>query len=114
MKEELGFNIGPWNQAYQVSTILSSKITIYPYLPLSISRTFSQFDTLPVALSGPTQMRPGDLVFISGTYCNQHRKQQRHGMVHVEIWLGQGEKTVGARWQKRRYNAQQPDITRMQ
>ncbi|CAI8024141.1 Protein polyglycylase TTLL10 [Geodia barretti] len=47
-------------------------------------------------------MRPGDLVFVSGTYFNEQRKQQRHGMVHVEIWLGDGEKTVGARWQKGR------------
>ena len=45
-------------------------------------------------------MKPGDLVFVSGMYFNQQRKQQRHGMVHVEVWLGEGEKTVGARWQK--------------
>ena len=25
-------------------------------------------------------------------------------MVHVEIWLGDGEKTVGARYHKGRYN----------
>ena len=61
-----------------------------------------QFDTLPVALSGPEEMRPGHLVFVSGTYFNEQKKQQRHGMVHVEIWLGDGEKTVGARWQKGR------------
>ena len=61
-----------------------------------------QFDTLPVAVSGPEEMKPGDLVFVSGNYFNQQRKQQRHGMVHVEIWLGEGEKTVGARWQKGR------------
>ena len=56
-----------------------------------------------MALSGPEEMRPGDLVFVSGTYFNEQRKQQRHGMVHVEIWLGDGEKTVGARWQKGRW-----------
>lgn len=27
-------------------------------------------------------------------------KQQKHNMVHVEIWLGDGNKTIGARWQK--------------
>ena len=27
-------------------------------------------------------------------------RQQKHNMVHVEIWLGDGNKTVGARWQK--------------
>ena len=27
-------------------------------------------------------------------------KKQRHDMVHVEIWVGDGEKTLGARWQK--------------
>ena len=27
-------------------------------------------------------------------------KKQRHNMVHVEVWAGDGEKTIGARWQK--------------
>ena len=26
-------------------------------------------------------------------------KPQKHDMVHVEIWLGDKEKTLGARWQ---------------
>ena len=30
-------------------------------------------------------------------------KPQKHNMVHVEIWLGDGEKTVGARYHKGRY-----------
>lgn len=77
LKEEFGFTTGPWNQAYQ-------------------------FDTLPLALSGPEDMKPGDLVFISGVYHNTKARKQKHGMVHVEIWLGDGEKTVGARWQKGR------------
>jgi len=25
-------------------------------------------------------------------------KKQRHNMTHVEIWAGEGEKTIGARW----------------
>jgi len=27
-------------------------------------------------------------------------KKQRHNMVHVEVWAGDGEKTIGARWQR--------------
>ena len=27
-------------------------------------------------------------------------KKQKHNMVHVEIWAGEGAKTIGARWQK--------------
>ena len=57
-------------------------------------------------------MRPGDLVFISGTYFSERSKQQRHGMVHVEIWMGQGEKTVGARWQRGRQVDLQGDLHR--
>lgn len=25
-------------------------------------------------------------------------KKQRHNMTHVEIWAGEGNKTIGARW----------------
>ena len=45
LKEEFGFTIGPWNQAYM-------------------------FDTLPIRLGGPADMKPGDLVFVSGIYNN--------------------------------------------
>ena len=31
-------------------------------------------------------------------------KKQKHKMVHVEIWLGDGEKTVGARYHRGRYD----------
>lgn len=27
-------------------------------------------------------------------------KKQKHNVTHVEIWLGEGVKTIGARWQK--------------
>ena len=27
-------------------------------------------------------------------------RKQKHNIVHVEIWAGDGEKTIGARWQK--------------
>ena len=64
-------------------------------------------------------MKPGDLVFISAIYfhpkcklqhiCNTQTcihlqchsaKRHSHDMVHVEVWLGDEEKTVGARWQR--------------
>ena len=60
LKEDFGFDIGSWNQAYQ-------------------------FDTLPIALE-PEQMRPGDLVFIAADYIKENKKPQRHRMVHVEVW----------------------------
>eukprot|EP00050_Salpingoeca_kvevrii_P003570 m.227467 g.227467 ORF g.227467 m.227467 type:complete len:733 (-) comp10851_c3_seq2:20-2218(-) len=74
LKEDFGFDIGRWNQAYQ-------------------------FDTLPIAIDDPKDMKPGDLVFISGDYFHKD-KQQIHRMTHVEIWMGDGEKTLGARWQR--------------
>eukprot|EP00043_Microstomoeca_roanoka_P019200 m.213439 g.213439 ORF g.213439 m.213439 type:complete len:306 (-) comp16955_c0_seq1:2664-3581(-) len=73
LQVEFGFRLGGGNQAYQ-------------------------FDTLPIALKRE-EMKPGDLVFISGTYYNENSKRQKHDMVHVEIWLGEGEKTIGARYQ---------------
>ncbi|RUS81566.1 hypothetical protein EGW08_010667, partial [Elysia chlorotica] len=72
LQDDLGFRLGPWNQAYM-------------------------FDTLPVTLTR-RQMRPGDLVFMTGEYTNPKKKKQRHNMLHVEIWLGEGDKTIGSRW----------------
>ena len=34
-----------------------------------------QFDTLPISLSGPEEMKPGDLVFISAVYYNPKGKR---------------------------------------
>ena len=45
LKEEFGFTIGPWNQAYM-------------------------YDTLPIKLDNPGDMKPGDLVFVSAIYNN--------------------------------------------
>ncbi|XP_041130471.1 uncharacterized protein LOC121329145 [Polyodon spathula] len=45
LKEDFGFVIGPGNQAYQ-------------------------YDTLPITLATEADMKPGDLVFISGSYFN--------------------------------------------
>nr|XP_033777080.1 inactive polyglycylase TTLL10 isoform X2 [Geotrypetes seraphini] len=75
LKSEFGFLIGPGNQAYQ-------------------------FDTLPETVASEEEMQPGDLIFISGTYFSSQRKRQLHDMVHVEIWLGDGVHSLGARWQK--------------
>jgi len=74
LKEDFGFHIGGWNQAYQ-------------------------FDTLPVEVPFD-QLKPGDLVFYSGTYFNPKKRKQKHDMVHVEIFLGgpTGEQTIGARY----------------
>ncbi|CAG5125033.1 unnamed protein product [Candidula unifasciata] len=74
LQTEMGFQLGPWNQAYM-------------------------YDTLPDTVA-KDQMKPGDLVFMSGVYVNPKRtyKRQLHNMVHVEIWLGEGDKTIGSRW----------------
>jgi len=32
-------------------------------------------------------------------------KKQKHNLTHVEIWLGDGPRTIGARWQKGRVQA---------
>ena len=45
LKEEFGFTIGPWNQAYM-------------------------YDTLPIKFDTPEEMKPGDLVFVSAIYNN--------------------------------------------
>ncbi|XP_019397142.1 PREDICTED: inactive polyglycylase TTLL10 isoform X2 [Crocodylus porosus] len=77
LSTEFGFLIGPGNQAYQ-------------------------YDLLPITLPSTEHMKPGDLVFISGTYFNTERKRQLHDIVHVEIWLGDGERSLGARWHRGR------------
>jgi hypothetical protein len=76
MREELGFSLDRWNQAYQ-------------------------FDTLPIVLK-EEEMKPGDLIFYSATYYNTKLRAQRHDMVHVEIFTGgpTGEQSIGSRWQR--------------
>ncbi|XP_060115577.1 uncharacterized protein LOC132587316 [Heteronotia binoei] len=73
LMEDFGFYIGPGNQAYQ-------------------------YDTLPITLPSEEHLKPGDLVFISGTYFDPQRTRQAHDIVHVEIWLGEEERSLGARW----------------
>ncbi|XP_067873177.1 uncharacterized protein [Heterodontus francisci] len=72
LKDDFGFIIGPGNQA-------------------------DYHDTLPITTT-QEKMEPGDLVFVSGTYFNSKTKFQPHDIVHVEIWVGDGEQTLGARW----------------
>ena len=48
LRDEFGFQLDRWNQAYQI-------------------------DTLPIILKHE-EMKPGDLVFISGTYFNTKLK----------------------------------------
>lgn len=76
IKEDLGFSLGRWNQAYQ-----------YDMLPESIA-----FEDL----------KPGDLIFYSATYYDTTKRRQLHDMVHVEIFIGgpTGEQSLGARWHK--------------
>lgn len=60
-----------------------------------------QFDTLPKDVT-LEEMKPGDLIFYSGTYYNTKLKAQKHDMVHVEVFTGgeTGEQSIGARWQR--------------
>ncbi len=62
MREDLGFYLDRWNQAYQ-------------------------FDTLPIKLSFE-ELKPGDIIFYSGIYNNTRLRGQRHNIVHVEIYTG--------------------------
>jgi hypothetical protein len=62
LKEEFGFIIGKWNQAYQM-------------------------DTLPIVLT-EQELKPGDLIFYEGLYNSKRSKPQKHNNVHVEIYLG--------------------------
>lgn len=73
LREELGFDIGWWNQGYQV-------------------------DTLPLVIK-EEDMRPGDIIFYSAKLYNKNGKVHAHEMVHVEIFVGgkTGEQSIGAR-----------------
>ncbi|KAL4441343.1 hypothetical protein ABPG74_013638 [Tetrahymena malaccensis] len=76
LREDFGFTLGRWNQAYQ-------------------------FDVCPKEVKFE-EMKPGDLIFYSATYYNEKLKPFPHKMVHVEVFTGgeTGEQTIGARWQK--------------
>ena len=76
LKEDFGFKLEHWNQAYQ-------------------------FDTLPIDIEYE-QMKPGDLIFISAVYFDETKRKQKHNMMHVEVFTGgeTGEQTIGARWKR--------------
>jgi hypothetical protein len=76
MREDLGFTLGRWNQSYQYD-MLDEEI---PF----------------------EKIKPGDLVFYSADYFPniKRKKKHIHDMVHVEILLGEGEKTIGSRKKK--------------
>ena len=72
LKDDFGFSLCRWNQAYQ-------------------------FDVLPDEIPFE-KMQPGDLIFYSGLYYpDKGWKPQIHNMTHVEIYYGEGEKTIGSR-----------------
>lgn len=72
LEDDFGFRLGKWNQGYQ-----------YDLLPDDISFN---------------QLKPGDLIFYSGIYYpDRNLKAQPHSITHVEIYLGEGEKTIGSR-----------------
>ena len=74
LREDFGFVLGAGNQAYQ-------------------------FDTLPIRVDSVDQLEPGDLIFFSGEYFSDKCKQQKHDMVHVEIFVGgdSGKAVIGSR-----------------
>ena len=43
--------------------------------------------TIPIDLKFE-EMQPGDLIFYSGIYFNTKCRQQKHNMVHVEVFTG--------------------------
>jgi len=49
-------------------------------------------------------MKPGDLIFYSATFYEKpgkkKKRKQKHDMVHVEIYLGPEDQSIGARWNK--------------
>ena len=74
LKDDFGFCLDRWNQSYQ-----------YDILPPEIP-----FD----------QMQPGDLIFYSSPKEALKKRPRIHNMTHVEIFLGEGEKSLGSRNKK--------------
>ena len=56
------------------------------------------YDTLPVAIS-EEKLCPGDLIFVQGKYKDKTKSSPKHGIVHVEIFLGgeSGRSSLGAK-----------------
>ena len=85
LKEDFGFEVGPWAQEYL-------------------------FDTLPTSVE-PHELVPGDLVFWKAEPNDPERKRHKHDLVHVEVFIGGGggsypveggassERTCGSRYE---------------
>ena len=71
LQDDFGFCLDRWNQSYQ-----------YDILPPEI-----KFE----------EMQPGDLIFYSSPKESLKKKPRIHNMTHVEIFLGEGEKSLGSR-----------------
>ena len=50
-------------------------------------------------LSTSSMLIVGDVNMTCLVVCGKVKKQ-KHNLTHMEIWLGEGHKTIGARWQK--------------
>ena len=95
-----GFKLGRWNQAYQYDTLRKAEVHTMSRPPCCVDYV-SQVGSV-------TELEPGDLIFVQGTYADPYVKPQRYDIVHVEIFLGNssqagahagtGEATVGARY----------------
>jgi len=73
LKKEFGFELGWPNQCYQ-------------------------FDILPDEKLKLKDLKKGDLIFYRARfYPDMQMKKQIHNMVHVEIYSGEGQKTIGSR-----------------
>lgn len=64
LREDFGFDVGPWNQAYL-------------------------FATLPKKLEFRRDVKPGDLLFVQGRYTRGRERRQKGDIVHVEMYLGE-------------------------
>jgi hypothetical protein len=56
-----------------------------------------QMDTLPMQIT-EAEMQPGDLVFTQAPLYDTTKTPKQNNITHVEIWMGDGKKTLGARW----------------
>lgn len=74
LADDFGFCIDRWNQSYQ-------------------------YDILPEEIPFE-QMQPGDLIFYTSKKEAQKKRPRIHNLTHVEIFLGEGEKSLGSRNKK--------------
>ena len=78
MKDEWGWALGRWNQAYQFA-LCHNEIS-------------------------PEDMVPGDLIFYEGVYHDGRKRRQHYDITHIEVFLGHGpdgKGTIGSRHAQR-------------